>query len=527
MNSDPRDFASAAQANVSSKAARPRAFKAVSNTVRGVGHGLTRMRTVPRPLAALLAIAAIQVIAWSLVLPPFQGADEDAHFAYVQHLAETGGIPNASGGNGKNVSSEQFEAMTWAQLRSLRGVPAARPAWSEAEEERWREVEASLDDEASGDGLGPNAVAQNPPLYYALETIPYHLAPGGSFFNRFYVTRLASAVFYLAIVGLMWLIAAELFRPLWARTLATAVVALHPKLAMLGGVVNPDILLALAWTAFIYAGLRILRHGPSRGRLAGAGAAAAVAVLTHGRGLAIVAPLVVLLVIAYIRWRPPRREALYGVALSVGLLALGLLAVVVLTSAGPGGGGVYGGEVSRLGARGFNVREFLSYLWQFYLPRPGFLEEAIGPAGYGFREVYIKSFYGDFAWLEIEYPRFAVDLLQIATVLLLFGLYTVAVRRLDAVRRAWPVITFLLVTAVALILVLHVSSYRDLLVNPNDPLFTGRYLFPLVSILAIGVTTVVMALPRRLAPLAAGAVVATGVVLQLSALGMTFVRFYA
>jgi Predicted membrane protein (DUF2142) len=527
MSPQPSDPASAALARVSSKATSARAKEDVSRARRAVARWLSRARTVPRPLAALLAVATIQVVAWALVLPPFQGPDEDAHFAYAQYFAETGQAPGESTGNGRAISSEQEAAMDWAQLRSLRGVLGARPAWSAAEERRWQEVEASLPDAAGADGLGPNAVAQNPPLYYALEAIPYHLAPGGSFFNRFYVMRLASAVFYLAIVGLMWLIASELFRPLWARTLSTALVALQPKLAMLGAVVNPDILLALAWTAFIYAGVRILRRGPSRRRVLGAGAASAVALLTHGRGLAIVAALLALLVIAYLRWRPARREVIQTVALSVGPVAVALIALVVFTSDGPGSGGVYGGEVSRLGARGFNFREFLSYVWQFYLPKLTFMQPAIGPLDYGFREVYIKSFYGDFAWLEIEYPRFAIDLLAVATVALLLGVYTVAVRRLDAIRRSWPVIAFILLTAIALIGTLHVSSYRDLLLNPSDPLFTGRYLLPLVPILAIGVTSVATALPRTLAPLATGAVVATGVVLQLTALGMTFVRFYA
>jgi len=494
--------------------------------VRVFRRGVARVRTVPRPLAALLAVATIQVVAWALLLPPFQGPDEDAHFAYVQQLAETGNLPDASGGNGRNVSSEQERAMAWVKLRSLRGIPGDRPAWSEADERRWRRIEASLSGDASADGLGPNAVGQNPPLYYALEAIPYKLAPGGSFLNRFYVTRLASALFYLAIVAVTWLIAAELFRPLWARTLTTAVVALHPKLAMLGGTINPDILLVLAWTAFIYAGLRIVRRGPSLRRLAGAATATAAAFLTHGRGLPILGALAVLLVIAYVRWRPPGRQALLGAGICAGVVGLGLLAVVALSSGGTGGG-AYGGEVSRLGGRGFNVREFLSYVWQFYLPRPESLQESIGPPDYGIREVYFQSFYGDLAWLEIQYPAFAIDLLEIATILLLVGLYTIAIRRLDAVRRSWPVISFLALTAIVLIASLHVSSYRDMLVNPADPLFTGRYLFPLLAILAIAVTTLVMALPRRLAPLAAGVVVAGGVVLQLSALGMTLVRFYA
>jgi hypothetical protein len=78
-----------------------------------------------------------------------------------------------------------------------------------------------------------------------------------------------------------------------------------------------------------------------------------------------------------------------------------------------------------------------------------------------------------------------------------------------------------------MIALLHLSSYVNMLINPADPLFTGRYLLPLVSILAIGVTVVVMALPRRLGAFAAGGLVAAGIVLQVTGLGIAFVRFYA
>ena len=281
-------------------------------------HFVGKARTVPRPLAALLAMATIQVVAWILVLPPFQGPDEEAHFAYVQHLAETGERPGLPGVGGRSYSTEQAEAMKWADLFVLRGVLAARPGWAEAEEQRWREVESSLSDEASSDSDN-NAAGQNPRLYYALETIPYHLAPGGSFFNRFYMARFGSAVFYVAAVAFMWLIASELFRPLWARTLATAIFGLHPKLAMLGALINPDTLLVLIWTAFIYVGLRIVRHGPSLRRLICAGGAAAASVLTHGRGLAILPALLALLGIAYLRWRPPLRQTLLAAAVGLGI----------------------------------------------------------------------------------------------------------------------------------------------------------------------------------------------------------------
>jgi hypothetical protein len=492
-----------------------------------VAQWVSKARTVPRPLAALLAMATIQVVAWILVLPPFQGPDEEAHFAYVQYLAETGKPPERNGGSGRSYSTEEGEAMKWANLLVLRGVLAARPDWAPGAEQRWHEVEASLPAQTSSDGDGPNPAGQNPPLYYALETIPYHLAPGGSFFNRFYLARFASALFYVAAVAFMWLIASELFRPLWARTLATAMFALHPKLAMLGALVNPDILLVLTWTAFIYVGLRIVRHGPSARRLIGAGVTAAASVLTHGRGLAIIPALLVLLGIAYLRWRPPVRRTLLVVAIGLGLAAAGLGAAGVFTSGISGQDAAYGGLLGWLDDRSFNVRQFLSYLWQFYLPKLEFMQPSIGVPGYGFREVYIQSFYSDLASLEVQYPRFALDLLQVATIVLLFGLYTVAVTRVEAIKRNWASITFLLLTGLSLVAVLHVSSYTTMLINPADPVLTGRYLLPLLSLLAIAVTIVVAALPRRIGAFATGALVAAGLVLQLSGLGIALVRFYA
>ena len=485
------------------------------------------VRTIPRPLAALLAMSTIQVVAWVLVLPPFQGPDEEIHFAYVQHVAETGKPPVRYGGTGRSYSTEEAEAMKWGNFYVLRGILGARPGWTEAEQRRWSEVEASLPGEASANGDGPNPARQNPPLYYALEAIPYYLAPGGSFLSRFYTARFASAVFYVAAVAFMWLIASELFRPMWARALATAVFGLHPKLAMLGALVNPDTFLVLIWTAFIYVGVRIVRHGPTLKRLIAAAAATGASMLTHGRGLAIIPALIVLLGIAYVRWRPPLRQTLAVVAAGVGIAAVGLGLAGVFTSGLSGEGAAYGGILGWLEDRNFNLRQFLSYLWQFYLPRPEFMQPSLGVPGYGFRDVYIQTFYSDLASLEVQYPRFAIDLLQGATLLLLLGLYTVVVTRLDAVKRNWPTIAFLLATGLSMVLLLHVSSYTSMLANPGDPVLTGRYLFPLLSLLAIAVTVVVAALPRRLAAFAAGAVAATGIVLQLSGLGLALVRFYA
>src|SRR5437899_6138763 len=54
---------------------------------------------VPGPLKILLVVAFLQSIAWNLALPAFQGPDEVGHFAYVQHVAETGELPHVASGS--------------------------------------------------------------------------------------------------------------------------------------------------------------------------------------------------------------------------------------------------------------------------------------------------------------------------------------------------------------------------------------------------------------------------------------------
>ena len=185
---------------------------------------------------------------------------------------------------------------------------------------------------------------------------------------------------------------------------------------MLGALVNPDTLLVLIWTAFIYVGLRIVRHGPSPKRLIGTGAAAQPPSSRTVAGWRSFQRSVVLLGIAYLRWRPPLRQTLVLAAVGLVIAVAGLAVAGVFTAGVSGEGAAYGGTIGWVGDdRSFNLRQFLSYVWQFYLPKPEFMQPAVGVPWYGFREVYIQSFYSDFASLEIGYPRFTIDLLQAAT----------------------------------------------------------------------------------------------------------------
>lgn len=482
-----------------------------------------RLRRVPAPLAAILAVSAFTSLAWAVAIPALQGNDEIAHFAYTQRIVETGELPQEVR-PGPAYSTELAVAQHWAGLNDLVGNLAARPSWTELEEERFAAAETRLEEHARANGVGLNPARQSPPLYYAYEAIPYVAAYDGSFFDRLFAMRAWSILLHVATVTLTWLIAGELLgAALWPRALAAAVVALHPQLAYIGGVVNPDTMLAALGSAFIYAAIVLLKRGPTARRVLALGAITAAVLLTHPRGLPVVIPAVAAVVIAAWRHRSPAfRLWMAGVALAlVGGAVAGYVAIVLSS-----GGSVDGGPLTVEGAKGFSVREFGSYVWQFYLPRLPFQDPMIGP-DYGWDVAFVETFYGVFGSLEVLYPAGVYDALAWASLAGLAALAVVVVRRRADLRRRWDVVAVLALLIAVVVFALHFAAYRALLSNPADPIIVGRYLFPLIALFGVAVAYVVSALPRRAAPYAAGTVVAAGMLLQLAGLGLTVARFYA
>jgi hypothetical protein len=113
-----------------------------------------------------------------------------------------------------------------------------------------------------------------------------------------------------------------------------------------------------------------------------------------------------------------------------------------------------------------------------------------------------------------------------AVVLALVGLF-VRLRSVRARSTALWVLAVFVVGAVAYLLDMHVAAYRSLAAGAGDPVVTGRYLLPLITIYGLGIALAVSWLPRRLAGVAGGVVLGGLAVLQLSAIGILVERFYA
>jgi hypothetical protein len=476
-------------------------------------------RRIPPPLALLLALSLVAGLAWCIVLPPLQGPDEISHFAYVQKIAETGTIPWRGGepANPGHPYSEEVEiANRCSGLGGLAQNLSARAPASSVDERACYAALNRLGHQARSNG-GYTSAEKNPPLYYLYEAVPYLIFHNATFFTRSFAMRLANLPLLLALVVFMWLLSGELLLGLprgpALRVLATAAVVLNPQLTMMTATINPDLMLAMFWTAGLWLAVSILRRGPTRKRVAWLVGVCVLAGFTQGRGLPLIGVAALTLLVAA---RRRRRPGGYAAPAAIGAAVLAALAGLALLLRYAVNDQV---TIDR-------VRGFASYVWQFYLPRLGFMRPTIHP-GYGVRQVFIDRFLGTFAQLEVMFSPATLDFLsRAAEVVAIAALVGLAVSWRRLARAPWVVATLAL-AALGYLAVLHAVAYSSLLTFSGDPIITGRYLLPLLSLYGIGIALAVSWLPRALSSVLSGLIAAGLVVLQLSALAILLERFYA
>lgn len=473
------------------------------------------MRRVPIPLLAVLLVAAVQALAWSVLIPAFQGQDEAEHFAYTQRIVETGkptwsALETLPPGNG--LSREVMRAIDYGSFGPLSANVAMRPFGTRIEERRYEEASAGLVGiEREVHRYTP--AFRNPPVYYVYEAAAYAPLIDESLMTRVFAMRWATIPLYLVAVLMAWLLAGEVFgRRRWLQTVTALFVALQPMLAQLGGIVNPDALIAAIYGVGLWLAAVIVNRGATRPRLVGAAVTAVGAVLIHPRAVPVAFTLMAALAVRAwraTRERPSRRPlALAG---TVGGAAVLVAAQVWYALRG---------EISLNG-----LREFASYLWQFYLPRPDFMTPTVRP-DWGVRDIFVDRLWSYYLKFDVELPIGLLDTISTVTMVAAVIVLVTLVWRRDAVRPRLGHVAVFAVAIVSSMLILHAAAWRELLISTN-PILTGRYLTPLLPIAGLAVAAVAASLPRRIGPGAAVVVLGLEALIGLAALGATVVRFHA
>jgi 4-amino-4-deoxy-L-arabinose transferase-like glycosyltransferase len=458
------------------------------------------MRRLPPAAWACMAVAGLNAACWSLITPPFQTPDEPSHYAYTQDLLETGGLPSSP--------LEEFSTSEGVALRDLhqpqvRYNPQNHTIFTAAAQ---HQLEVDLARPFSSVSHSAGVATAEPPLYYALEAIPYYVGSGGTVLDRLALMRLLSSLMAALTAFFVFLFVRETLPGApWAWTVGGLGAAFAPLLGLMGGSVNPDSLLFAISAALLYLLARGFRRGFTPGLAALSGAAIAIGVITKLSFAGLLPGALLGLVVLTVRARRTSRGAAYrSLALAL-TIAASLPSIYVVTNLLTGRA-AYGTLTSNVtSTTGRSLASELSYIWQFYLPRlPGmhsYFPGILTPVKF-----WIDGFVGLYGWVDTVFPAWVYELalvpIGLIGVLLLSGIFQ---GRLSLRSRLSELCVYGTM-AIGLASVVGASDYLEY------PLSTGsyaqpRYLMPLLALYGAALAVAARGAGRRWGPVVGAAIV--------------------
>jgi hypothetical protein len=495
--------------------------------VSGVRSATRFARRIPRAGRACFLIAFVNVVVWTVVVPPFQVPDEISHFGYAQYVAEQGKPPPQ--GPGAQYSPQEQGAMNLLDFSQVVGHDQQRGILLGIEEEGLREALA-VHASPVGEG-GVSSITNQPPLYYALEAIPYWVSPSHEILTRLEIMRLLSALMAALTVLCIFMFLREIMpgSP-WTWTVGSLAVAFQPTFCFIGAGVQGDNLLYLASAAVFLALARAYRRGLDVTRGGVIGLITVVGVLGKLTFLALV-PGVALAVLLLLRRASPqhRATALRGAALAAAIVVVPVLAYGVLNAGPWHRGGVTGGGLAGATTAGtavgtaINLRQTLDYVWQLVLPRLPFMHREF--AYFPLTTTWLDGIVGHFGWLDYVFPAWVYTAARWVFVALA-ALAAISVVRLRAAIRPWLGLIFCFVVMMVGLMGaigdagIHYRATTGLVFEQ------ARYLFPGLALYALLIVLAARGVGRRWAPALGAALVLLAMVHGLFAETLTISRYY-
>jgi hypothetical protein len=479
-------------------------------------------RRPPGSLVWLLAIVVIVGLSWALLVPPWQSPDEVQHFAYAQTLAESLRLP---GGKGRPPASTD-QLIADAAVGASRGAfypDSSPPNWSRADYDAYLAETHTRPGPSRTNGGGENPAGPNPPFYYLYADIAYLVDHGGTAFGRLYAMQIWG-VLLLALSTLAgWLLAGEILgRRRLPQLACAAIVGLMPMQTFISTSVNPDAMMVTLWTFALWLGARVINR---RARVTDAVALCAVtaaAILTKATSYALVPPVALALAVGW-RRRPQQERRASARALAVAGLVLVAPVLGWLAAASALGRSAVNTIQTSSASHPFNIRQFVSYVWQFYLPRLPFQRSFRTTPELPVYAIWIRQGIGAFGWVSVGLPGW----LYTAGAAAAGGIAIAAVALLTRIRgrTRLALLAFLALALLALLGGLHLTDYRSIIAGQGG-ILQGRYLLPVVGLLGLAAGLIVARLPLKLAPTACGLVLASLLTLQAISLSSVLQAYY-
>jgi 4-amino-4-deoxy-L-arabinose transferase-like glycosyltransferase len=479
------------------------------------------MRRIPAAAWFCALLACLNAVCWSLITPPFQGLDEPDHFAYVQELYEASRLPSS---DGKAYSREESAVLFDLHYSGVRQFPETGAVFSPAQQHLLaHDLALPLPQRGEGDA---GIAASEPPLYYALETIPYALGSIGNELDRLALMRLLSALMAGITALFAFLFLREtLPRVRWAWTVGGLGVALAPLLGEISGTVNPDALLYAVSAAAFYCLARAFRRGLATRLAAAIGALAAIGFLTKLNFIGLAPGLFFGLAVLTIRARRRActntyRPLLLAVAIAlcplVPYLASNVLAHHALL-------GYLSSSISLTDRHGLPLHE-ASYIWQLYLPRlPGMHDDFPGVSTT--RQIWFDGLVGLYGWRDTVYASWVYTIALVPAGLLAMLCARALFAARAALRRRICEVSAYSAMILGMLALIGSSSYlTSISAGGAEP--EPRYLLPLLAIWGAALALAARGAGRRWGPVAGAVLVLIVLAQDISAQLLVISRYY-
>jgi hypothetical protein len=476
------------------------------------------VRRVPTFAWICAAIAVTSAVCWAFITPPFQVPDEPAHIAYVTQVAVNDRLPGRSG----LMNTEEQVAINGTRSAEIFGQPQLKATATKAENDvLLHNVKVAIALRGQGsDGAG--VAGSQPPLYYALEAIPYSLT-SGSLLKKLLTMRLFSAIFAAVTAFFAYLFLLEvLVGERWASAVGGMAVALTPILGFMSGSVNPDSMLFAVSAAAFFCLARMFRRGFTRKRAVGLGVVTAIGFLTKLNFIGLAPGILLGLVVLAVRTRGQRRR---DTLVSLGIaLAVALSPVVVDLAKHVAEGGSAGFVSSSAGGLTGSVGQLLSYVWELYLPRlPGMHHYFAGLSTA--RVLWFDHYVGQLGWLDTPFPAWVdnLALVPLAAIIVLFTRSLVLNR--NGLRARSAEAGVYLVMAVGLMAIIGASSFQRLHYAKAE-YAQVRYLIPLIPLVGVVIALAARGAGRRWGPAVGAALVVLFLAHDIFSQLQVVARFY-
>jgi hypothetical protein len=488
---------------------------------------LGALRRVPPAAWACALVAVLNCAAWSLITPAFQVPDEPDHYAYVERLA-TAGRPPANDASAQSVlSSSERTALVGLNTELVRFHEYVPTIVTQAQQDA---LDESLDARPSRiDGNGVTlAGSPQPPLYYAVEVVPYALGAHDSPLMSLALMRLVSALLGGLTVLCVFLFLREALpgHP-WTWTVGALGVAFQPLFAFMTGGVNPDALLFAISSALFLCIARGFRRGLTPLLALASGVIVALGFLTKLNVIGLLPGAFAGLIVLGVRaegarsLRALRLPALaFGVAAAPSVLLMSANALVWDRSLTGATTGVFAPSTTAASLGGA-----LGYFAQFYVMHvPGTVKQI--DADFALGEIWVRGFVGVFGWIDTAFRSwvYTVGTVVLSTVATLAG--ASLVRDRATVRRRLPELLVYAGMAGGLLAIVAADSYNLSLKHAGGA-GQARYLLPLLALYAGVLALAARGAGRRLTPVVGTTIVLLALAHDVFSQLLTISRYYA